>query len=254
MVELNAGNIVSARDVAVDTVKTGMGGATGNKGGVAIRMLFHTTSICFLCSHFAAGQSQVKERNDDYNEITRKLSFPMGRLLYSHDYVFWCGDFNYRINIPNEETKELIRQQNWDALIAGDQLVEQKNAGQVFRGFIEGKLDFAPTYKYDLFSEDYDTTEELELNVVGAPVNEEDQYPWSPGELKYYGRAELKTSDHRPVVAIIDVDILEVDPEARHQVYKEVIALQGPPDGTILVSLCTSGPDDYFDDALIDDL
>ncbi len=58
----------------------------------------------------------------------------------------------------------------------------------------------------------------------------------------------------RPVVAIIDVDILEVDPEARHQVYKEVIALQGPPDGTILVSLCTSGPDDYFDDALIDDL
>ncbi|XP_048035136.1 synaptojanin-1 isoform X6 [Megalobrama amblycephala] len=267
------------RDVAVDTVKTGMGGATGNKGGVAIRMLFHTTSICFVCSHFAAGQSQVKERNDDYNEIARKLSFPMGRLLYSHDYVFWCGDFNYRINIPNEEVKELIKQQSWDALIAGDQLVEQKNAGQVFRGFIEGKLDFAPTYKYDLFSEDYDTSEkcrtpawtdrvlwkrrkwnfdktaeELELNVVGAPVNEEDQYPWSPGELKYYGRAELKTSDHRPVVAIIDVDILEVDPEARHQVYKDVIALQGPPDGTILVSLCTSGPDDFFDDALIDDL
>ncbi|XP_026075564.1 synaptojanin-1-like isoform X3 [Carassius auratus] len=267
------------RDVAVDTVKTGMGGATGNKGGVAIRMLFHTTSICFVCSHFAAGQSQVKERNDDYNEIARKLSFPMGRLLYSHDYVFWCGDFNYRINIPNEETKELIRQEKWDALIAGDQLLEQKNAGQIFRGFIEGKLDFAPTYKYDLFSEDYDTSEkcrtpawtdrvlwkrrkwnfdktaeELELNVVGASVNEEDQYPWSPGELKYYGRAELKTSDHRPVVAIMDVDILEVDPEARHQVYKEVIALQGPPDGTILVSLCTSGPDDYFDDALIDDL
>ncbi|XP_051539396.1 synaptojanin-1-like isoform X9 [Myxocyprinus asiaticus] len=267
------------RDVAVDTVKTGMGGATGNKGGVAIRMLFHTTSICFVCSHFAAGQSQVKERNDDYNEIARKLSFPMGRLLYSHDYVFWCGDFNYRINLPNEEVKELVRQQNWDALIAGDQLVEQKNAGQIFKGFIEGKLDFAPTYKYDLFSEDYDTSEkcrtpawtdrvlwkrrkwnfdktaeELELNVVGAPVNEEDHYPWSPGELKYYDRAELKTSDHRPVVAIIDVDILEVDPEARHQVYKDVIGLQGPPDGTILVSLCSSGPDDFFDDALIDEL
>src|SRR4029434_5994697 len=33
-----------------------------------------------------------------------------------------------------------------------------------------------------------------------------------------------------PVVAIIDVDVLQVDPEERHQVYKEVIALQGPPD------------------------
>ncbi|KAM8834664.1 synaptojanin-1 isoform 3-T4 [Synchiropus picturatus] len=270
------------RDVAVDTVKTGMGGATGNKGGVAIRLLFHTTSICFVCSHFAAGQSQVKERNDDYNEITRKLSFPMGRLLYSHDYVFWCGDFNYRINLPNEEVKELIRQQNWDALTAGDQLVEQKNNGLVFRGFVEGKLDFAPTYKYDLFSEDYDTSEKCrtpawtdrilwkrrqwnfdktaeEMNVVGAASkageSEEDpDHAWSPGTLKYYGRAELKTSDHRPVVAVIDVDILEVDPEARHQVYKDVIALQGPPDGTVLVSLCSSGPDDYFDDALIDEL
>lgn len=58
----------------------------------------------------------------------------------------------------------------------------------------------------------------------------------------------------RPVVAVIDVDILEVDPEARHQVYKDVIARQGPPDGTILVSLCTSGPDDYFSDELIDEL
>uniref|UniRef100_A0A3Q3WVC7 Synaptojanin-1 n=1 Tax=Mola mola TaxID=94237 RepID=A0A3Q3WVC7_MOLML len=268
------------RDVAVDTVKTGMGGATGNKGGVAIRLLFNTTSICFVCSHFAAGQSQVKERNDDYSEITRRLSFPMGRLLYSHDYVFWCGDFNYRINLPNEEVKEHIKQHNWDPLIAGDQLLEQKNG--VFRGFIEGKLDFAPTYKYDLFSDDYDTSEKCrtpawtdrilwkrrkwnfdktaeEMNIVGATstsVENEDEpdNPWSSGTLKYYSRAELKTSDHRPVVAVIDVDILEVDPEARHKVYKDVIALQGPPDGTIMVSLCSSGPNDFFDDALIDEL
>lgn len=55
-------------------------------------------------------------------------------MLFSHDYVFWCGDFNYRIDLPNEEVKELIRQQNWDALIAGDQLISQKNAGQVRPG------------------------------------------------------------------------------------------------------------------------
>lgn len=77
----------SSRDVAVDTVKTGMGGATGNKGGVAIRLLFHTTSICFVCSHFAAGQSQVKERNDDYGEIARRLSFPMVMTLFTMNYA-----------------------------------------------------------------------------------------------------------------------------------------------------------------------
>ena len=30
---------------------------------------------------------------------------------------------------------------------------------QVFRGFEEGQVNFAPTYKYDLFCDDYDTSE-----------------------------------------------------------------------------------------------
>uniref|UniRef100_A0A8B9CCN6 phosphoinositide 5-phosphatase n=1 Tax=Anser brachyrhynchus TaxID=132585 RepID=A0A8B9CCN6_9AVES len=268
------------RDVAVDTVKTGMGGATGNKGAVAIRMLFHTSSLCFVCSHFAAGQSQVKERNEDFAEIARKLSFPMGRMLFSHDYIFWCGDFNYRIDIPNEEVKELIRQQNWDSLIAGDQLINQKNSGQIFRGFLEGKINFAPTYKYDLFSDDYDTSEKCrtpawtdrilwrrrkwpfdrsaeDLDLLNASFHDDSKVPytWNPGTLLHYGRAELKTSDHRPVVALIDIDIFEIEAEERQKVYKAVIAMQGPPDGTVMVSIrSSSGEESYFDDNLIDDL
>ncbi|XP_048348323.1 LOW QUALITY PROTEIN: synaptojanin-1 [Sphaerodactylus townsendi] len=272
------------RDVAVDTVKTGMGGATGNKGAVAIRMLFHTSSLCFVCSHFAAGQSQVKERNEDFIEICRKLNFPMGRLLFSHDYVFWCGDFNYRIDLPNEEVKELIRQQNWDALLAGDQLVNQKNAGQVFRGFLEGKVAFAPTYKSDVFGVDllpmvkkiahqpvgrmgitvlwkrrkwpFDrSADHMDLLVCTFHDRGKLLYTWSPGTLLYYGRAELKTSDHRPVVSLVDIDIFEVDGEERQKIYKEVITVQGPPDGTIMVSIKgSSSEENYFDDALIDEL
>ncbi|XP_063006360.1 synaptojanin-1 isoform X7 [Melospiza melodia melodia] len=268
------------RDVAVDTVKTGMGGATGNKGAVAIRMLFHTSSLCFVCSHFAAGQSQVKERNEDFVEISRKLAFPMGRMLFSHDYIFWCGDFNYRIDLPNEEVKELIRQQNWDPLIAGDQLINQKNSGQIFRGFLEGKINFAPTYKYDLFSDDYDTSEKCrtpawtdrilwrrrkwpfdrsaeDLDLLNASFHSDTNVPytWNPGTLLHYGRAELKTSDHRPVVALIDIDIFEIEAEERQKVYKEVIATQGPPDGTVMVSIrSSSAEENYFDDNLIDDL
>lgn len=58
-------------------MKTGMGGKAGNKGAVGIRFQLHSTSFCFVCSHLTAGQSQVKERNEDYREITQKLSFPM---------------------------------------------------------------------------------------------------------------------------------------------------------------------------------
>ncbi|KAL2305602.1 hypothetical protein Nmel_003439, partial [Mimus melanotis] len=191
-----------------------------------------------------------------------------------------CGDFNYRIDLPNEEVKDLIRQQNWDALIAGDQLINQKNSGQIFRGFLEGKINFAPTYKYDLFSDDYDTSEKCrtpawtdrilwrrrkwpfdrsaeDLDLLNASFHSDTNVPytWNPGTLLHYGRAELKTSDHRPVVALIDIDIFEIEAEERQKVYKEVIAMQGPPDGTVMVSIrSSSAEENYFDDNLIDDL
>lgn len=73
--------------------------------------------------------------------------------------------------------------------------------------------------------------------------------------MLHYGRAELKTSDHRPVVALIDIDIFEVEAEERQKIYKEVIAVQGPPDGTVLVSIKSSAQENtFFDDALIDEL
>ena len=65
------------RDVAVDTVKTGLKGSTGNKGAVAIRLLLHSTTICFVCAHLAAGQSNVRERNDNYHDISKRITFPM---------------------------------------------------------------------------------------------------------------------------------------------------------------------------------
>jgi hypothetical protein len=59
----------------------------------------------------------------------------------------------------------------------------------------------------------------------------------------------------RPVVALIDIDIFEVEAEERQKIYKEVIAVQGPPDGTVLVSIKSSAQEStFFDDALIDEL
>lgn len=233
------------KDVAVDMVKTGLGGATGNKGGVAIRMLLHSTSMCFVCAHFAAGQSQYNERNADYNEVTRKILFPMGRTLSSHDYVFWCGDFNYRIDMGNDEVKELIRQQNWDALLQKDQLKIQQSEGKAFKNFIEKPINFPPTYKYDLFSDDYDTSEKNRIPAWTDRVLfrrrrlliESEDPSWSPGKIVHYGRAELKTSDHRPVIAEIDIQVLQIDEKKRDEVFQSVIECQGPPDGTVIVTV-----------------
>lgn len=151
------------RDVAVDQVKTGLGGATGNKGGVVIRLRFHATTMAFVCAHFAAGQKEVFDRNADYAEITRKVSFPLGRSLNMHDYVFWCGDFNYRIDMPGDEVKDLVAQGDFKTLLEKDQLTLQMRDNRVFKNYIEGPITFPPTYKYDINSDDYDTSEKCRI-------------------------------------------------------------------------------------------
>ncbi|XP_045428793.1 synaptojanin-2 isoform X7 [Pipistrellus kuhlii] len=250
------------RDVAIDTVKTGMGGKAGNKGAVGIRFQFHSTSLCFVCSHLTAGQSQVKERNEDYREITQKLSFPTGRNIFSHDYVFWCGDLNYRIDLTYEEVFYFVKRQDWKKLLEFDQLRLQKSSGKIFKDFHEGSIDFAPTYKYDVGSAAYDTSDKCrtpawtdrvlwwrkrhpfdrtagELNLLDSDLDADTKvrHTWSPGSLKYYGRAELQASDHRPVLAIVEVEVQEVDAGARERVFQEVSSFQGPLDATVVVNL-----------------
>jgi len=224
------------RDISISTRKTGLGGTTGNKGGVAVSLLLRNTSICFVCSHLAAGQSQVSERNSDYSDISNNLTFAKGRKLFNHDYVFWCGDFNYRIDLPNNTAKQLIIEQNWNELKAYDQLIKEKAQGNVFKGFKEGEIEFAPTYKYDLFSDVYDTSEKCRCpawtdRVVYWKNNPECQDSTLleissskvDDKIISYTRAELNTSDHRPVMALLDVHLKSVISESeRCRVYEEV--------------------------------
>nr|XP_035966002.1 synaptojanin-2 isoform X8 [Halichoerus grypus] len=245
MVELSAGNIVNA-----STTNRKMWGEQLQK------------AISRSHSHLTAGQSQVKERNEDYREITQKLSFPMGRNIFSHDYVFWCGDFNYRIDLTYEEVFYFVKRQDWKKLLEFDQLQLQKSSGKIFKDFHEGAINFGPTYKYDVGSAAYDTSDKCrtpawtdrvlwwrkrhsfdrtagELNLLDNDVDADStvRHSWSPGALKYYGRAELQASDHRPVLAIVEVEVQEVDVGARETVFREVSSFQGPLDATVVVNL-----------------
>lgn len=207
-------------------------------------MLFHNTSVCFVCAHFAAGQSQVQDRNADYGEITRKLSFPSGRTLNSHDLIFWCGDFNYRIDLETDRVKECAKNRDWDILLANEQLKVQQAKGKVFRNYIEGPINFAPTYKYDMESDDYDTSEKCRIPAYTDRIlfkkrfrtsANEDPENLNYGKIVFYGRCELKTSDHRPVIGEYDVDILRVIESYREEVFNSILQECGPLDACILV-------------------
>ncbi|KAG2438703.1 hypothetical protein HXX76_005249 [Chlamydomonas incerta] len=62
-------------EVATASVPCGVMGVGGNKGAVAVSMSVYRRRIMFVCSHFAAHQERVDERNDNYNKIVRQLHF-----------------------------------------------------------------------------------------------------------------------------------------------------------------------------------
>ena len=136
------------------------------------------------------------------------------------------------------QVKELVNARDWNTLLQSDQLKTQQSNANVFVNYVEGDITFPPTYKYDLFSDDYDTSEKCRApawtdRVLFRKRREGGQ---NPGKVVYYGRAELKQSDHRPVIAFIDIDILETRVDRARTVLEDVIGRLGPPDSTVIVA------------------
>eukprot|EP00798_Chlamydomonas_sp_ICE-L_P024022 gene24022-9597_t len=62
-------------EVSSTSVACGVLGLGGNKGAVAVSMSVFRRRMVVLCSHFAAHQDKVEERNADYTKIVRSLHF-----------------------------------------------------------------------------------------------------------------------------------------------------------------------------------
>ncbi|OCH92145.1 hypothetical protein OBBRIDRAFT_824865 [Obba rivulosa] len=213
------------RNVEAATHKTGLRGMSGNKGAVGIRLDYHDTNFCFITAHLAAGHSNVDERNADYHTIVDGLHFLKGKTIDSHDNVIWLADTNYRIDLENERVRYLALSDDFDGLVAADQLKQCMDEGEVFVGYQEGPLLFRPTYKYDLGTDDYDTGEKMRIpawtgicavpyrmNVIAnSNITDRVLIKGRQLELQVYSRAELKSSDHRPVFAIFRAEVWIID-------------------------------------------
>lgn len=195
-------------NVSSTVVKTGFGGLHGNKGGTIIQLDLFDSSLSFVNVHLAAGQSGALQRNKDAEMIIKggvDSGVNPGRRPLDHDYCFFFGDTNYRINTVRENANKLISTKSWDKLYSYDQLGKQltKNPMFVLAGFHEMPIAFPPTYKFDVGSNRYDSSDKQRIPSWCDRV----LYRGEDVKPVVYDSLDALESDHRPVMALFSLKL-----------------------------------------------
>lgn len=223
------------RNVCASTVKRGLGGLHGNKGALVVRFFLDDSSLCFINCHLAAGQSHTISRNNDIAAILESSSLPAeparsdlftgggdGSMILDHEICILNGDLNYRIDHDRKSIINQVKNNDLGPLLERDQLLveRKKNPGFRLRVFNESTITFAPTYKYDVGSDTYDSSEKKR-----SPAWCDRLLYRGIGKIKQveYRRWEVKASDHRPVTGIFLIRVKTVDRAKREQTWRSCV-------------------------------
>ncbi|KTF79982.1 hypothetical protein cypCar_00020278, partial [Cyprinus carpio] len=152
--------------------------------------------------------------------------------------VLWFGDLNFRIEDHGMLfVRNCITSQRFNLLWPKDQLTMMKQKEATLQKFEEGPLDFQPSYKFDLHSDNYDTSGKKrkpawcdrilwrvkpksslteEANEDGHNEEEpkkqlqeehKDEFPLKLSQVDYTSKMEYSISDHKPVIGIFHLEM-----------------------------------------------
>ncbi|KAI0448731.1 Endonuclease/exonuclease/phosphatase [Xylaria acuta] len=219
------------RNLSSADVKRGMGGLHGNKGAIIVRFMVDDTSLCFINCHLAAGQSHANSRHNDIAAILDSSILPVepdpnvridsyigggdGSMILDHELCLLNGDLNYRIDTMSRDTVVYaVKANNLTKLLERDQLLVARRRNPAFRlrAFDEMPIQFAPTYKYDVGTDNYDTSEKKR-----SPAWCDRLLHRGSGRIQQldYRRYEVRVSDHRPVTGRFKFTIKTISPKKR---------------------------------------
>lgn len=193
--------------------------------------------MCFINCHLAAGQTQTKDRNTDISMILESQVLPAerdrstridsfvgggdGTMILDHEICILNGDLNYRIDTMGRDTVvNAVKAKNLAKLLERDQLLASKRKNPWFRlrAFHELPITFAPTYKYDVGTDNYDTSEKKRApawcdRLLYRGHNRVEQLD--------YRRHEVRVSDHRPVTGLFHMIIKSISAQKRAVKWEE---------------------------------
>ena len=185
----------------------------GNKGGVVASFNILGSPIAIVSSHLNAHQGNVERRNEDFASICNLVDLDIAPfdLLSNFHHIIWAGDLNYRIDQPMSQVIEDINSGNYENLWPYDQLNLQMQLGKAFNGFIEGKINFPPTYKFKKGTNNYDIeSKRIPAWCDRVLVRSFDGLQKSC--LLYKDCPTVLTSDHHPVYALWQLDVVLPSP------------------------------------------
>ena len=134
------------------STRIGAHGLAANKSFINFNVKAGFANITFVACHLAAHDENLEERNQQLIKIQK--SVPRGT-----DYLFICGDLNYRIALPYEECVPLAVNNELNKLLAKDQLLNMIISKPELMELKEGPITFRPTYRYDKNLDRYDTSQ-----------------------------------------------------------------------------------------------
>jgi len=155
-----------------------------------------STNVIKTSTTTDAQQQQQQQREEGHDNA----------ILHQTDCIFFCGDLNYRLDLPREMVEHhIILQQrrqtaDWLPLLRHDQLLSTISQGKAFPFFQEGKITFAPTFKLDPFSfQTYDTSSKQRIPAWTDRILFLSNPPHTVKVLEYDSVPHATHSDHRPV-------------------------------------------------------
>ena len=130
---------------------------------------------------------------------------------------------NYRIDQRREAVIAAVKAGDVEHLLMHDQLKKEMKFNRAFRlrNFSEGPIHFAPTYKYDPRTDEYDTSEKSRTPAWCDRVLWRSLHP-ERVEQVHYRRWEANISDHRPISSGFRFQVKSVQRDARARVKAEI--------------------------------